>query len=143
MNVGDVELGSLLIHARARGSGDYGAFSEWLVTGRRPKRLPFGVLSIVVVSVLVAVEHPSWPDSQLATPFMAAAAAGFVVALAVYWLLQARSARLPSASCFYARLERNALILVVPGSSRSCLYAGDSTAISAILPSALLRMPQP
>src|SRR5713101_209997 len=121
-----------------------GAFSEWLllwlVTGRRPKRLPFGVLSIVVVSVLVAVEHPSWPDSQLATPFMAA---GFVVALAVYWLLQARSARLPSASCFYARLERNALILVVPGSSRSCLYAGDSTAISAILPSALLWMPQP
>jgi hypothetical protein len=101
VNVGDVELGSLLIRARARGSGDYGAFSEWLllwlVTGRRPKRLPFGVLSIVVVSVLVAVEHPSWPDSQLATPFMAA---GFVVALAVYWLLQARSARLPSASCF-------------------------------------------
>lgn len=74
-----------------------GAFSEWLllwlVTGRRPKRLPFGVLSIVVISVLVAVEHPSWPDSQLATPFMAAAAAGFVVPLAVYWLLQARSAR--------------------------------------------------
>jgi hypothetical protein len=55
----------------------------------------------------------------------------------------ALAARLPSASCLYARLERNALILVVPGSSRSCLYAGDSTAISAILPSALLWMPQP
>ncbi len=37
---------------------------------------------------------------------MAAAAAGFVVALAVYWLLQDRSARLPSASCLYAPLER-------------------------------------
>ena len=38
----------------------------------------------------------------------------------------------------YARVERNALILVMRGSFSSCLYKGDSTAISAILPSELL-----
>src|SRR5438874_2644867 len=38
----------------------------------------------------------------------------------------------------YARVERNALTLVVCGSSSSCLYRDDSTAISAILPATLL-----
>ncbi len=38
----------------------------------------------------------------------------------------------------HARLERNALILVVRGSFVSCLYSEDSIATSAILPSALL-----
>ena len=38
----------------------------------------------------------------------------------------------------YARFERNALILVVRGSFISRLYSGESTAIRAILPSALL-----
>src|SRR2546430_1953595 len=38
----------------------------------------------------------------------------------------------------YARVARNALTLVVCGSSSSCLYRDDSTAISAILPARLL-----
>ncbi len=38
----------------------------------------------------------------------------------------------------YARVERNALTLVVCGSASSCLYRDDSTAISAILPATLL-----
>src|SRR5436309_5972305 len=38
----------------------------------------------------------------------------------------------------YARVERNALTFVVSGSSSSCLYRDDSTAISAILPATLL-----
>src|SRR5205823_14797372 len=38
----------------------------------------------------------------------------------------------------YARVARNALTLVVCGSSSSCLYRDDSTAISAILPATLL-----
>src|SRR6059058_3637959 len=38
----------------------------------------------------------------------------------------------------YARVDRNAVTLVVCGSSSSCLYRDDSTAISAILPARLL-----
>jgi hypothetical protein len=52
------------------------------------------------------------------------------------------SAKVPKV-CHYARLERKALILVVRGSFMSRLYSGDSTASSAIFPSALLWMPQP
>jgi hypothetical protein len=41
-------------------------------------------------------------------------------------------------TCHYARVERNAFTLVVRGSFISRLYSGDSTAISATLPAALL-----
>ena len=104
------------------------------MTFRLRALVPFAMVA------LVACGQGS-PGGQTARQARAAQSAGYLrVAATVLTVcgLNIVMPIAPAAMVRYADLERNAFTLVMSGSFISFLYSGDSTAISAVLPSALL-----